>query len=131
MTLVRPRQTGARTTNIFYMNLLIALLGCFLWNIAEMEIRRRQYANDNDPSTVFNWGIYWREKIITWVGSVVMCPVLLWIGKMQLNLDPLGSLIGHQLEWNDLYLLGSGAAFEMLIFGIIQITRFFKKKSQE
>lgn len=127
----RPHQTGACTTKFFYMNFFITVIGWIVWNVAEMEIRRQQFANDNDPSTVFNFGVYRREKIISWIGSFFMCIILLWVGKAQLNLDPLGSLVGHELKWNDLYLLGAGAAWEVLIFVIGQIHRYIKKKSQE
>jgi hypothetical protein len=113
------------------MNFMISLLGWFVWNIAELVIRQKELEEDNDPSTNFYFGEYASKKKYTWIGSVACVPILLWIGYRQLNLDPLASIVGHPLGWNDLYLLGSGLFFELVIFLVIYARRFFKKRETQ
>jgi hypothetical protein len=113
------------------MNFFISVLGWFLWNWAEITIREKQLREDGDPTTVFRFGEFSRQKVYTWVGSAACIPLLLWIGSSELGLKPLESLIGHELAWTDFYLLASGPAFEIIIFAIGQIDRILKKKASE
>jgi len=113
------------------MNFIGAFIGWFLWNLAEMEIRRRRYAGDNDPSTVFNFRTYSAEKKFTWVGSFACIFLFLWIRANQLNLDMLEPVMGHKLVWNDFLLLAPGAGFEMIIFLIWFIQRWIDKKKAQ
>ncbi len=114
------------------MNFLISIAGWFLWNLAEAEIERKEKYEDGDPTTNLNLGEYAKTHILLWIGSLVCVPVILWIGDRHLDINPLGSLLGAELNvWKDLYILGAGAAFEGFIFGVKKIKRILKKKEKE
>lgn len=110
------------------MNFFISLLGWFLWNWAEIVIREKQLREDNDPTTVFRFREYADIKKYMWIGSAACIPLLLWLGSKQLGLKPLAPLIGHDVDWNDVYLLAAGPAFEVIIFCIGQLQRFIEKR---
>lgn len=109
------------------MNFLGSILGWLVWNIAELVMRQKELEEDGDPNTNFHFREYAEKKRFYWVGSFVTCFLLLWIGANELSLDPLEPLTGHKLGWTDLYYVGSGAAFELIIFIIVKINRIAKK----
>lgn len=111
----------------FLFNFLGALLGWFVWNIAELIIRQKELDEDGDPNTNFHFREYGSKKKFIWIGSFGTCLMLLWIGEAGLNLDSLSPFTGHELGWSDLYYLGSGAALELFIFIILKIRAFTKK----
>ena len=109
---------------------MITFAGWLLWNWAEFSIEKEVADNDNDPNTNVTFRGHLAKKYTTIVGSAVCIPIILWIGYRQINIDPFASLIGvdAKLGWHDLYLLGSGAVWEAMIFVIKRIRAFFKKK---
>lgn len=111
------------------MNFFISLLGWFLWNWAELTIKDKQLREDNDPTTVFRFKDFASEKKYVWIGSLACVPLLLWLGSQKLGLQPLAPLLGHNFDWNDLYLLAAGPAFEIIIFISAQINRILKRKT--
>lgn len=111
------------------MNFFISLLGWFLWNWAEITIKERQLREDGDPTTNFRLRDFAAEKKYTWIGSLACVFLLLWLGAQKLGLKPLAPILGHEIDWNDLYLLAAGPAFEIIIFLIGQVNRILKKKA--
>lgn len=110
------------------MNFFISLLGWFLWNWAEITIKEKQLREDDDPNTIFKFREFAAIKKYAWIGSAACIPLLLWLGSKQLGLKPLAPLLGHELDWNDLYLLAAGPAFEIIIFLISQVNRIIEKR---
>lgn len=114
------------------MNFFISIAGWFLWNLAELYIEKSEKENDSDPETKWEVKAYASSHWPLWIGSLVCIPVILWIGYRNLNIDPLGAMIGLESnKWNDLYILGAGAAFEFFIFGVKKIKAWFKKKEKD
>lgn len=113
------------------MNFMISIAGWFLWNLIAYEIEHRKRAFDKDPNTNYTFAEHKKKYKITWLGSLVCVPILLWAASRQLSLDPFASIIapGMSLGWNDVLLLGAGAAYEMLIFVVKLVTSYFAKKS--
>lgn len=109
------------------MNFMITLLGWFLWNVAELELERRSLDEDGNPQTNFSLSDFVRKKKFLWIGNLACCPLLLWIGFKGLSLDPLAPIIGAKLGWNDLYLLGAGAAFEFIIFFLVWLKKLVNR----
>lgn len=110
------------------MNFMISVLGWFLWNWGELEFRKRELDDDGNPNTNFGFKEYREKKWTSWVGSIMCVPVLLWVGYLKLDLKPLEFITGENHGgWNDLYYLGAGCAWEMIIFSIIRINKFFKR----
>ena len=111
------------------MNFFISILGWALWNWAEFEIKKRELDEDENPHTSYTFKEFKDRKWSSWIGSLLCIPVLLWIGSKELDINPLGSLIGHEsLGWNDLYLLASGAFWEIVLFVIKKVRSIIKKK---
>lgn len=114
------------------MNFFISVAGWFLWNLAELYIEKSEKENDNDPSTNWEIKLYAKTHWPLWIGSLVCVPVILWMGYRNLDINPLGSIIGLEANaWHDLYILAAGAAFEAFIFGVKYVKKFFKKKESE
>lgn len=113
------------------MNFMISLLGWFLWNYVELLIEQRSLDEDGNPQTNFSFGDFVRKKKYSWIGSLACIPLLLWIGSKELSLDPFAPVIGVSLGWNDLYLLAAGPALEILIFFVLFVKKWIKKKGTE
>lgn len=109
------------------LNLIPVVLGWGLWNWAELVMEQRSLDNDGNPNTNFSFADFKKKKKFTWIGNLLCCPLMLWIGYKGLSLDLLEPIIGAKLGWNDLYLLGSGAAFEIILFIISWIRKFINK----
>lgn len=117
------------------MNLLLNLIpvigGWFVWNFAELVIEQRSLDEDGNPQTNFSFEDFKKKKKYLWIGSLGMCPLILWIGYKGLSLDILEPIVGVNLGWNELYLLGSGAGFELLIFIIVKVKNIFAKLGKQ
>lgn len=110
------------------MNFIITILGWALWNLAEMQIDKDKYDKDGDDTTNFNFKSYAKGHAITWVGSFLCMFALLIIGYRQLDISPIGLMFGAETTgWNDLYLFGSGAAWDAVIFGFKKVKEKFAK----
>lgn len=109
------------------MKIGITLIAWFLWNWGELTIRKSELDDDNNPNTNFSFKEYMGIKWTYWVGSFAMIFILLWMGKIKIDLSQLDGIVG-KLTWNDLYYLAPGAGFEALIFGIRWIRNYFKKR---
>lgn len=113
------------------MNFFISVIGWAVWTIAEMEITRRRLDSDGNPQTNFSWYDYRKSHRFIWIGSFLCIPLLLWLGYAKMNLDPLEPITGAKVGWHDLYYLGSGFAFEFIIFIIMFATDWLNKKKQQ
>lgn len=114
------------------MNFLISVLGWMIWNIAEAQIEKGEKDNDQNDTTTFSYKDYAKRHVLIWAGSLLCIPVLLWIGYRQLDINPMGDLLGIEAKgWHDLYILGSGAAFEAFIFAVKKVQSYFKKKEKD
>ena len=110
------------------MNFIFSIVGWVIWNIAQAEIERRTLDDDGNPDTNFSYGKYAKSHLLIWVGSLFCCVFLLIVGAKQLSLDPLAPLIGHKLVWSDLYYAGAGPAFDIFIFMVVVLRKYFKAK---
>lgn len=111
---------------------LIAFVGWLLWFVAELYIEKSEKENDSNDATVFTLRDYAHSHWPIWIGSFLCIPVILWMGARNLDIDPFGSLLGEgKKPWHDLYILGSGAAFELFCFGVKKIKKVVKKKESE
>lgn len=97
------------------MNALIAFVGWLGWNIIIFRIDKDQ---NDDQKIPFPFKQYALQSYDNWLSSLVMIPVLLYIGDKGLNLP--GSIFGfdHDLQWQDLYYLGAGFFTEVIIWAI-------------
>lgn len=111
------------------MNFFISIIGWALFNLGEMELRKRELDDDGNPQTNFTFSEYAKKKRLSWIGSLLMIPVILWIGAKQIDLKPLSMLTDTEHSWSDLYYLGAGFAWELLIFAVTKIHKFIKKMS--
>lgn len=107
------------------MNFLITLVGWFLWNWAEFSITKEK---DEETGKYTSLKDYAKNHYETWIGSFVCMFALLIIGYRQLDINPIGSLIGAEgTGWNDVYLFGAGAAWDIVIFGFKKVKEKFSK----
>jgi len=97
------------------MNALISLIGWLGWNIIIFRIDKDQY---DDQKLAFPLRQYILQSWDNWLASLVMVPVLMYIGHRGLNLP--GSIFGfgEDVAWSDLYYLGSGFFTEAIIWAI-------------
>lgn len=111
---------------------IIALAGWLVWTIAEIVIEQMAKENDGDEKTVFSLGDYASRHKFIWLGSLLCIPIILWAGQRQLNIDPLGSLTGAGVSaWHDVYIVASGAVFEVFVFAVKKVKSVLKKKEAE
>lgn len=105
------------------MNFIITLIGWFLWNWAEFSITK-ETNEETGKTTPFR--DYMKSHFETWIGSFVCMFALLIIGYRQMDINPLGLLIGVEVNgWNDLYLFAAGGAWDAVIFIFKKIRNFF------
>jgi len=109
------------------MNFFGTILGWLVCNLVELTLRQRELAEDGDPNTNFHIKEYAKDKYLQWITSLLVGFMLLWIGAKNLNLDPLAPLTGHALGWSDLYYLGAGVAFELIVFVVTKVKNIAKK----
>lgn len=97
------------------MNALIALLGWIGWNVIIFRIDKDK---KDDEGTTFPLKQYALQSYDNWLSSLVMVPILVYIGHKGLNLP--GSLFGFDkdIAWSDLYYLGAGFFTEVIIWAI-------------
>lgn len=112
------------------MNFMISILGWLLWNWAEFTMAKADMDDDGNPNTNLSVREYANSHYPTWIGSLLCIPLLLWIGYRNLSIDPLASIVGVEssIGWNDLYLVGAGAAWEAFIFGVKKVRKFYKQQ---
>lgn len=114
------------------MNFFISIIGWMIWTIAELYIEKSTKDSDGDPLTNWDFNGYAKANWPVWIGSLLCIPVLLWIGYRNLDINPVGSLLGTDVNaWHDLYILGAGAFFQAFIYAVKKVKSFFKKKEAE
>lgn len=86
--------------------------------------------DDGNPATNFNLKEYANKKVTYWVGSFAMIFILLWLGKIKIDLTQFHPLIGSKISWSDLFYLAPGLGFEGLIF-LIRWVRNYRKKFKD
>lgn len=97
------------------MNFLISLAGWALWNLIAFRIEKDKY---DDEDKAFPIKAYARKTWENWVTSLVMIPVLLFLGYKGLGLNPLAVFGTEQIGWNDTYYLGAGFFTEVLMYTV-------------
>lgn len=114
------------------MNFFISLMGWAIWTIAELYIAKSAKDNDNDPTTSWNFKEYAKSNWPVWIGSLLCIAVVLWIGYRNLNINPIGDILGTDTKfWQDLYILGAGPLFQAFIYLVKKVKAFFRKKESE
>jgi hypothetical protein len=97
------------------MNFLISLAGWALWNLIAFRIEKDKF---DDEDKEFPIKTYARKTWENWVTSLVMIPVLLFLGYRGLGLNPLAVFGTEQIGWNDTYYLGAGFFTEVLMYTV-------------
>lgn len=92
---------------------MICLMGWLAWNVLLFVIEKDGY---DDQEKEFPFKAYVKKRWDNWLASLVLVPVLLWLGSVGLGLNIFSPL--ETLEWSDTYYLLSGCASEMAITGI-------------
>lgn len=97
------------------MNALISLIGWLGWNIIIFRIDKDRY---DDIGNEFPLRQYFLQSWDNWLASLIMVPVLLYVGDRGLNLP--GSVFGFDkdMAWSDIYYLGAGFFTEAIIWAI-------------
>lgn len=88
--------------NPFLINLLAGVVGWIAWTFFMLSV----YKDDNEKT--FNFRAYFWEYWDNWVASLVMIPVLIYVGYKKLDLGVIGGG-----GWSELYYLGSGFVTEL------------------
>jgi len=95
------------------LNFYVTILGWLAYNVIMFSIEKDKY---DSTHTTFPFRQYIGEYWDNWLASLIMAPVLLWLGYKQLDIisDPL-SEHASTIRWTDLYYLASGFATEFVI----------------
>ncbi len=97
------------------MNALISLVGWIGWNVLIFHIDKDRY---DDQGIKFPLGQYIMQSWDNWLASLVMVPILLYVGSKGLSLPGTLFAIDHDMAWSDLYYLGSGFFTECIIWAV-------------
>lgn len=97
------------------MNFLISLAGWFLWNMVAFRIEKDPY---DDRGEKFPFREYVSRVWDNWLASLVMIPVLLFLGYRGLDLNPMAVFGTEKIGWQDTYYLGAGFFTEALMYAI-------------
>lgn len=87
------------------LNVCAALAGWIAWNIIMLSV----YKDKNEKT--FNIKAYAEEYWDNWLASLVMIPVLLYVGYKGLGF---GAIDMEHLHWSDVYYVCSGFAVELV-----------------
>lgn len=95
------------------LNVYVTVLGWLAYNIIVLSMEKDRY---DEQHTAFPLKQYIGEHWDNWAASLVMVPVLLWLGYRQLDIiaSPLDEH-ASRITWSDLYYLASGFATEFVI----------------
>lgn len=93
-------------------NIYISFFSWFAYNVIMFRIKKDEF---DDKDLEFKLSSYVSHTWDNWLSSLVMVPILLWLGYRQLHIidDPLTGI--KNVKWNDLYYLGSGFITELII----------------
>lgn len=97
------------------MHILITIAAWVAWNVIIFRIDKDQY---DDRKEEFPLWQYVKHSYDNWLASLVMIPVILWMGYKGLGFNVFANIGMDKLEWSDAYYLGSGFFTEALIFAI-------------
>ena|SRR5688572_2205222 len=97
------------------MNFLISIAGWTLWNLIAFRIEKDAYDDRNEK---FPLKEYVSKVWDNWLASLVMIPILLFLGQQQLGLNPMGVFGTEEIGWNDFYYLGAGFFTEALMYAV-------------
>lgn len=97
------------------MNLLVTLAGWLAWNVIIFRIDKDQY---DDRKEEFPLWQYVKQSYDNWLASLVMIPVILFMGYKGLGFNVFSAIEIDHLEWSDAYYLGTGFFTEAVIFAI-------------
>lgn len=90
-------------------NTVAALFAWLAFNVIVLRIEKDTFDSQNKGFPIKE---YAAKTWDNWLASLVMIPVLLYVGYKKLNLGVVGE---HSIEWSDLYYLGSGFITELVI----------------
>lgn len=93
-------------------NWYISFFAWAAYNVIIFRIAKDEFDKRHEK---FQYGMYFSETWDNWLSSLVMVPILLWLGYRQLHIidDPLTGI--KNLHWSDLYYLMSGFITELVI----------------
>lgn len=97
------------------MNIFITVIGWLAWNVIIFRIDKDQY---DDRGEQFPLIQYIKQSWDNWLASLVMIPVLLYMGYKGLGFDVFTGIDIEKLAWSDAYYLGAGFFTELVIFAI-------------
>lgn len=93
---------------IFSNPIFAALFGWLAFNVILFSIKKDSF---DDRDEVFPLRQYMGKVWDNWLASLLMIPILVYIGANKLNID----IDALHLQWNDLYYPMSGFATELVV----------------
>lgn len=97
------------------MNILVTLAGWLAWNVIIFRIDKDNRDEKGEPFPLKQYAI---QSWDNWLSSLVMIPVILYLGYKGLGFNAFGSIGLSDLGWSDAYYLGSGFFTEAAIYAI-------------
>lgn len=97
------------------MNFLASIAAWLAWNAIVLSIEKNKY---DDEEKEFPLKTYASKTWDNWIASLLMIPVLLFLGYKGLAIHPMAVLGSEPLEWSDTYYLGAGFFTEAIMYGI-------------
>lgn len=85
-----------------------AVFGWLAFNVMLLRIDKEEYDNSKKMFPLREYFMYVWDN---WLASLLMIPILLYVGQNQLNI----TLDEHNLQWNNLYYVGAGFFTELVI----------------
>lgn len=106
------------------MNFIFTFLGWLAWNWFEFT-QAKDIADDKGE--IFDLKKYAYQKYDNWIWTLIIAFILLLIGNKELGME----LVKHfdeDLEWSDLYYLGSGVFSEAVAYFVRIVRNKLKRK---
>lgn len=97
------------------MNFLASIAAWLVWNVIIFRIEKDKF---DDEDKEFPLKTYAQKTWDNWLTSLLMIPVLLFLGYKGLAIHPMAVLGSEPLEWSDSYYLGAGFFTEAVMYGI-------------
>lgn len=101
------------------MNIIFTFIGWFGWNLFEFTTEKDVADNMDRPFSIRQ---YASKKWDNWLWTFVVATSLLFIGHAGLGMD-LVKTFDEDMEWSDLYYLGSGILSEAVSFWVRKLRK--------
>jgi hypothetical protein len=108
------------------MNILLSILGWLAWNVALFSLEKDEFDEQEKPFSLKHYAALYYDN---WLLSLVFVPILIIVGIRGLNLSaiPIGDF--QDLQWHDMYYLGSGFFAELVKVTIKKLRKKWKSET--